>query len=234
MERIITAYTVQSPRITRPVTFAVAADLHNAPYEDVLPQLEQADAILVPGDLLNRHRPGWDNALRFIREAPALRPVFYSLGNHERKYPDREEWLSLVAQTDVTLLDNTTAAFGEVSLGGLSSVSRKETADQSVLAELEAMSGFRLLLCHHPEYYPRYVAGFDIDLTLAGHAHGGQVQIRGRGLYAPDQGLFPRLTHGFYENRRLLVSRGMTNSARAPRICNPCELLMLTLTPTDN
>ena len=73
--------------------------------------------------------------------------------------------------------------------------------------------------------------GRDIDLTLCGHAHGGQIQIRGRGLYAPGQGLFPKLTDGLYGDGKMLLSRGMTNGAkpRIPRIGNPCELIILTL-----
>ena len=130
-----------------------------------------------------------------------------------------------------TLLDYPTVQVGDLALGGLSSVSRRETPDRRVLAELSTMPGFRLLLCHHPEYYAPHVADFDIDLTVAGHAHGGQVQLFGHGLYAPNQGLLPKLTNGFYFHDRLLVSRGMTNSAAAPRIANPCELLILKIQP---
>lgn len=232
-KHIVTRYTLRTPRVTRPVTLAIAADLHNGEYEDMLPALEEADAILVPGDLLNRHCLGWENALRFIQTMPAVCPVFYSLGNHERRYPDKErrQWLRKVRASNVTLLDNTTAVFGEIALGGLSSVDKHTEPNGRVLAELSAMPGFRLLMCHHPEYFKPYVAGFDIDLTVAGHAHGGQVQLFGHGLYAPGQGLFPHLTHGFYAGNRLLVSRGMTNSAELPRIGNPCELVLLTLEP---
>ena len=79
------------------------------------------------------------------------------------------------------------------------------------------------------------MSGRDIDLTLAGHAHGGQIQIAGHGLYAPGQGLFPKLTHGLYDGGKLLVSRGMTNGAkpRIPRIGNPCELIILNLVNTS-
>ena len=58
MERKTTTYTITSTRVSRTVTFAVAADLHNGPYEDVLDTFRQVDAVLVPGDLLNRHRLG--------------------------------------------------------------------------------------------------------------------------------------------------------------------------------
>ena len=86
-------------------------------------------------------------------------------------------------------------------------------------------------MCHHPEYYPRYVRQADIDLTVSGHAHGGQICLFGQGLYAPGQWLFPKYTAGFYDGQRLLVSRGLTNSTWVPRLWNPCELVLLQLLP---
>ena len=105
--------------------------------------------------------------------------------------------------------------------------------DKAFLDRFEKEEGYRLLLCHHPEMYRDYVSGRDIDLTLCGHAHGGQIQIAGHGLYAPGQGFFPKLTHGLYDNGKMLLSRGMTNGAkpRVPRIGNPCELIILNITP---
>jgi hypothetical protein len=67
-----------------------------------------------------------------------------------------------------------------------------------------------------------------IDLTVSGHAHGGQWSLFGRGLFAPDQGLFPKYTRGVHEGR-LVVSRGLSNSIRLPRIFTPTELLYLTV-----
>lgn len=191
MERKTTTYTITSTRVSRTVTFAVAADLHNGPYEDVLDTFRQVDAVLVPGDLLNRHRLGWEQASRFLEEVPRICPVFYSLGNHERRYPVLPCWLERWNAAGVTLLDNTTVQFGDIALGGLSSVSRRETPDRRVLAELSTMPGFRLLLCHHPEYYAPHVADFDIDLTVAGHAHGGQVQLFGHGCTPPIRACCP-------------------------------------------
>ena len=101
------------------------------------------------------------------------------------------------------------------------------------LERFEQEPGFRLLLCHHPEVYRDYVRGRNIDFTLCGHAHGGQIQLFGRGLYAPGQGVFPKLTHGLHDSGRMMISRGMTNGAkpRIPRINNPCELILLELEP---
>lgn len=219
---------VRSPRVHKALTFALVCDLHDGAYASVMDALARADAILIVGDLVNRHTGGFQNALRFLQDAPDVAPVFYTLGNHERRLHGREAYWAEARQRRVTLLDNRFERFEGVVLGGLSSA---RTVDASFLADMARQDGFRLLMCHHPEYFERYIRQYPIDLTVSGHAHGGQVRLFGRGLYAPGQGIFPKLTSGFYEGGRLYVSRGMTNSAHAPRLNNPCELTLLRLTP---
>lgn len=232
MTRIRVHHTLRSPKIPRKLTLAVAADLHTAPFDDVMPDLAAADAILVPGDLVNRHRRQYREAARFLREAPKAAPVFYSLGNHERKCGYREEWMRLVADSEVTLLDDASVDFEGIRIGGLSS-QPYGLANRDFLDAFEREQGYRLLMCHHPEMWRDYVRGRDIDFTICGHAHGGQIQIRGQGLYAPGQGFFPKLTHGLHDGGRMMISRGMTNGARFPRINNPCELIILHLEPEE-
>ena len=232
MKRVLTEYTFRSDRIDRPLRLAVASDIHSSAFDDVLEEFGRCDAVLVPGDLVDRHRRNNTNALRFLDVAPDYAPVFLSIGNHERKYRHREAFLQQVRESRVTLLDNESTEFHGIRLGGLSSV-RGGVPDKAFLDRFEKEEGYRLLMCHHPEMYRDYVSGRDIDLTLCGHAHGGQIQIAGHGLYAPGQGLFPKLTHGLYDNGKMLLSRGMTNGAkpRIPRIGNPCELIILNITP---
>lgn len=228
MKRQIVHHTITTDKVTKPVTFAVVSDLHNGVYQDILPALHQADAILIPGDLINRHRKGYANAVGFLTDAPRIAPTYYAIGNHEWKFKQRDEYWPHVLNSAVTVLDNAAVPFGEILLGGFSSA---EVPQASFMKDFAAHCGFKLLMCHHPEYYRPYVQPCDVDLTIAGHAHGGQIQLFGQGLYAPGQGLLPRLTHGFYADGRLLVSRGMTNSACAPRLWNPCELLLVHITP---
>lgn len=231
--REVNHYTVRSEKIRQSVTFALVSDLHNGPCDDVLPLLEGVDAILMTGDLVNRHREGYDNALTFLKEAPQIAPLYYSIGNHERCFPQRDEYWPHVLKSRAILLDNTYMLAHGVVLGGLSSA-RKGEEQPGFLSAMAAQEGFKLLLCHHPEYFPRFVKPHDIDLTLSGHAHGGQVRLLGQGVFAPGQGLFPRLTSGWHFDKRLLISRGMINSTWAPRINNPCELIMLHLKGMDD
>lgn len=231
MKRITTEYTFRSDRIKRPLRLAVASDLHSDPFDDVLEEFSRCDAVLIPGDLVDRHRRNNENAYRFLDIVPEIVPVFYSVGNHERKFKRREAYMQKVAESRVVLLDNESTDFQGIRIGGLSSA--REEPDLAFLDRFEKEDGYRLLLCHHPEVWRDYVDGREIDLTLCGHAHGGQMQFFGRGLYAPGQGVFPKLTHGLHGGGRMLISRGMTNSAkpRFPRINNPCELIILNLVP---
>ena len=225
-------HLIRSPEIPERIQLAVVADLHSAPFSDVRADLAACDAILVPGDLVDRHRRDNRNAELFLQEAPELAPVFYAIGNHERKFREREAWLETVRNSRATLLDNESCLFRGIHIGGLSSSASKKP-DFAFLDRFEREDGYKLLMCHHPEMYRDYVRGRNIDLTICGHAHGGQIQIAGHGLYAPGQGLFPRLTHGIHDGGRMMISRGMTNGAkpRIPRIGNPCELIILELVP---
>ena len=237
MHRKVTRLQAGNREGRNTLTFAVMPDLHNGPFEDSLREAEGCDAILVPGDILDRHRGGTDYAMRFLEEAPDVAPVFFSVGNHESRNAKWPSFREKMEASRVTLLDDRFVAFRGLVIGGLSSrevVDHKLDMGQregvcSFLHRMKTEGGYTLLLCHHPEYYPAFIAGEGIDLTLSGHAHGGQVCLFGRGLYAPGQGLFPSLTAGFYDDGHLLVSRGMTNNTWAPRWFNPCEMILLTV-----
>lgn len=110
--------------------------------------------------------------------------------------------------------------------------------DAEWLFAYEKEDGDKLLLSHHPEYWTYDLPLLEthpIDLVLSGHAHGGQIRLFGRGLYAPDQGLLPKFTSGAFagEYGRMIVSRGLCNTARIPRIGNPPELVIIKTQPSQ-
>lgn len=241
----INHYTVRSGKIVHPLTLAVCPDFHDGDVRALCQAVQGADAILIAGDLVDRHARrsnGYDNALRFLQAAPHIAPTFYSLGNHERRHEGLADYWPQVSRSRVTVLDDAFVRFGGIVLGGLSSIRAEADAPersvqlaqkQPFLRDMAAQEGFKLLMCHHPEYFAEAVSGHAIDLTLSGHAHGGQVRIGRQGLYAPGQGVLPRLTSGFYAQERLLVSRGVTNATWAPRIHCACEVILLHLTGED-
>ena len=100
------------------------------------------------------------------------------------------------------------------------------------LAE-ESTDDFQVLLAHEPQYLRDYYAETGIDVVFSGHAHGGQWRIpfTHQGLYAPDQGFFPKYTDGVYteEHTTMYLSRGLGNSGFPLRFFNHPEIVCVTL-----
>ena len=68
--------------------------------------------------------------------------------------------------------------------------------EPDMMDQFETLDGVKVLLCHKPEHYIKYLRSRTMDLVVAGHAHGGQIRVAGRGVFSPGQGLFPRYTYG--------------------------------------
>ena len=228
---------------------AVVADFHDREKDSLLEALRAAhpDVILVPGDVVH-DRDHTANGLAFLREAVTVAPVFCSLGNHELRCG--EDIGTRIAATGAQVLDDRYVRFGGLVIGGLTSgflgheqgrTKKTPPPKTDWLKTFCAEDGVRVLLSHHPEYYPDHLWDRSIDLVLSGHAHGGQWCFFGRGIFAPGQGLFPYYTAGAYDRRKrlgrtlrlspeapiMIVSRGLYNQVSIPRINNPEELLLL-------
>jgi len=176
------------------------------------------------------------NAYAFLQASGQIAPTYYALGNHERYVNDTDR--AAISATGAILLDNafitTQAGTCLLQIGGLSS--RGLAGDTSWLVDFcntetsNDAAVMKVLLCHHPEYYHRLervgVRLSDIDLILSGHAHGGQMRLFGKPLFAPGQGFFPKLADGVHDGR-LVISRGLSDTAHTPRFNNPMELVMI-------
>ena len=88
---------------------------------------------------------------------------------------------------------------------------------------------YNIVLSHRPEYFRAYVEA-GADLVFCGHAHGGQLIIGDKGLFAPGQGFFPEYTQGIHIKNytSMIVSRGLGDSV-LPRVNNMPELVIVTL-----
>lgn len=247
----LTRMALSSPRVASEERLLILADLHQQvrfEYADQWLALSPT-AILIPGDFLEwRERIlGRERALALLRRLSDACPTFYSLGNHElglrgshlplgagETTPVHQEramhFAKDIAECGAQLLCNDYVRLRSLCIGGLTPAG-DTLLDTAWMGDMASEDGFRLLLCHHPEYYEPYVRTYVLDLTVSGHAHGGQWRVFDRGVYAPGQGLFPRYTSGFYDNDRLLVSRGLSERMPFPRLFNRRQAILLTLTP---
>lgn len=214
------------------------------------------DIICIAGDVVHRFGRHFDglaiqrteNVLPFLRACAELAPSFMSLGNHEWRLCSED--IALLTETGVTLLDNSFCIHKGVVIGGLTSAGvtayracRRDSSerypewhggDRPDMTEPETAwlggfcreKGYKILLCHHPEYRDKYLKDLPIDLVLSGHAHGGQIRLFGRGLFAPGQGILPKYTSGIHGN--MIISRGLANTAgMIPRLFNRRETVYI-------
>lgn len=205
------------------------------------------DLICITGDFLDSRRTDLDFALELAGQLAEIAPAVYVTGNHEARLKDLSALEAGLAARGVQVLrdDWTPLARGgeEIALIGLDDPGFAAGEDwtlaegldqtQARLSALLAQAGdrFSLVLSHRPELLPAY-ADAGADLVLSGHAHGGQVRLPGiGGLFAPGQGILPRLTSGVHARgeTRLVVSRGLGNSSFPLRVFNPPEIVTVTL-----
>ncbi len=222
--RQVTYYEHHTGKLQKPLTLAVVSDLHNEPYEDIFPLIKGADALLVPGDISDRYRQQYNVGLAFLRDAAQLLPTFFALGNHEAKQQQYGKLKTALYHTGAEILINRHVPFGEAFIGGWYDPAIVKEPER--LSALERENGVKILLCHKPEHYWKRMRVRDFDLVVAGHAHGGQIRIGHQGIYAPGQGLFPKLTRGVVDDK-LIISAGAGNPNHLPRWGNPPEILLI-------
>ena len=225
---------------------AHVSDLHNAQFgtdnEKLLELLRTAapDCIAVTGDIVDSRRTDFDVAAAFMDAAAEIAPVYYVTGNHESRLKDYPELEQRFTDSGVTVLHSAATDIvrddERIRLIGIDDPDFSSTEDSTayVADALEGLADeavFTVLLSHRPELFAAYAAA-GVDLTLSGHAHGGQFRLPFiGGLAAPDQGLFPRYTSGLYTNGRsqMVVSRGLGNSLFPFRVNNRPEVVLITL-----
>ncbi|MEE8580917.1 MAG: metallophosphoesterase [Myxococcota bacterium] len=220
------------------------ADPHLGPWQSVASLRRKVtrllehepDLVLLTGDFLTMESSATPGAL-----AEALSPLravgercFAVFGNHDLESP--EEVREGLAANHIELLVDaealTETPAGPVQIVGSDWVRRDRRAHlQRVLARHPRRVGhLRLLLLHDPQGFHDIPPG-EVDLTLSGHTHGGQVGLVSFGLdwtvlsgsRWPDHGLFAR------GSNRLYVHRGTGFYGFPLRVGVPGELSVLEL-----
>lgn len=249
---ILRTYTVVSPKLTAEVRLAVVTDFHSSDNaDDVVEMLASCapDAVLMVGDLFDddtQNRPT-ERTLSLMRQLSAQYPCYYVSGNHEAWTGEMDALYQQTEEAGVTVLRMSSGVLTvrgqRIALCGIPDpyemvFSGAPDTEEQLRQALEDVGSadFTVLLAHRPELLAKY-AQFPLDLVVSGHAHGGQVRIPGvlNGLYAPNQGWFPKLAGGAYtqDGTTLIVSRGLAVRTRLPRIFNRPEVVLVRCLPAE-
>ncbi len=236
---VVTEYEYKSSKVPKEMDglkILQISDLHNQSFGKENRRLLEAvreceaDVIMITGDLIDSTFTDTDKALAFVKALVEISPVYYCTGNHEHRLSakDLRQFLAGLSDLGVCVLSDASVPFYGGTLVGLKEPSGKKHTLRRLVKD-KSQEEFILLLSHKPHYFENYL---EADLVLTGHAHGGQVRLPWiGGLFAPGQSWLPAYTKGFYtmENTTMLVSRGIGNSHRIPRVFNFPELVLLTI-----
>ena len=241
-------YQVSSRKLTHSIRVAFLTDVHLREYGmdngDLVEDIENLspDLILLGGDLVNDTVDSYDNMISLCSQLIEIAPVCGVLGNHEdvkiyhqgdeelvKRFEDAGVKILRNEETSYSLYDNTVSVIGiEGKPEDFASYGAKECMEAQ---EAEDQYDLRICIAHVPTYFPEKLENYSFDLGLAGHTHGGIVRLPKLGaLYSAEEGLFPEYGGGVYtlDNKAtLIVSRGLGDSDKWPRINNVPELSVI-------
>ena len=199
-----------------------------------------ADLVVMTGDYLPDVGPLWQSeVVQALAGLHARHGVYGCLGNHESDPETEDSIIRLFAEHDIHILRQERAPVrlrGEtINLIGIDCPESPDDLQQR-LQEVEKLvlpDTVNILLTHYPWVFDRAVE-MGIDLTLAGHTHGGQLSLEflHRGL-ALSRFQTPYVS-GWYEKSggQLYVNRGIGTSGFPIRFGARPEITLLELTRT--
>lgn len=208
---------------------------------------ENPDIVVITGDLIDRRRYNEEKSMTLINGLKDEIPIYYVNGNHEGWSGKFDSLEKKLINAGVVVLRNESMKIkkcsNSITIIGIDdpAFNAIQNTKENILRDIirkELSSSiekhdknYKILLTHRPENFDIYTE-YNIDLSLAGHAHGGQVRIPFiGGVIAPNQGYFPKYSEGIHEksNSFMIVSRGLGNSLVPQRIWNRPEIVSIIL-----
>jgi predicted MPP superfamily phosphohydrolase len=191
------------------------------------------DLIVMTGDLVDHRLRDVVPAAQAMAGLSAPLGVYGILGNHDHR-PGGARVLAAIGEhaPELRMLVNAARRVplpaGELWVAGLDSVYLGLADAEAALAQVPPDAPC-LLLSHEPDaadHLPR-----PVTLTLAGHAHGGQIRLGSRPLLLPP--LARRYHTGLYrsENGPVYTSRGVGWTGIPLRLSCPAEVAVVRLIP---
>ncbi|MDR2869759.1 MAG: metallophosphoesterase [Deferribacteraceae bacterium] len=240
---VLRTYSIDTDKLNgASLRMVLIADLHSTIYgSDQQPLIQgvlaqKPDLIVLTGDIADDEVPIKGTEL-FLAGIAGVAPIYYVTGNHEYWSDDLQTILDTISSYGVQILSD---EYREIELNGVQlTIAGVEDPAKPAYNQAESMaqafvslpaSDFSILLA--PERLAEYIK-HPFDLVLSGHAHGGQarVPLLINGLFAPNQGPFPKYAGGLYKHGVLqhVVSRGAGIDPILPRLFNPPEIVLLVL-----
>jgi len=247
---VVTRLSLAVPGLEREVRVIVMGDLQPAPPVESLESIaaiidgmnaEEGDLVLLLGDYVSTRRLSTGfidphDTVPILGRLEAPMGVYAVLGNHDWWW-DGPEMRRLLTDQGITVLEDTAerieAGTQSLWIAGLSDPVTQVYDLKATLAQ-SAGSAPLLLLTHTPDVFPDVPS--EVALTLAGHTHGGQVDLPFFGRLIVPSRFGERFAYGLIEEagRRLYVTSGIGTAIIPVRFRVPPEIAVITLTPATD
>jgi hypothetical protein len=188
---------------------------------------------LVTGDLITRRGDPLDACLRQLARLRAEAGVLGCLGNHE-VYARVENYVTAEARRigiEILRCQAKVLQFGGARINFAGVDYQKMHASYLVGGERMIVPGaVNVLLSHNPDVFP-VAAAQGYDLTIAGHTHGGQVDVEILHEHLNVARYFTRYVRGLYQEGKstVYVSTGIGTIGAPVRLGAPPEVSLIRL-----
>jgi len=244
----VTRHRLALPFLRAPIRTLQLSDLHYGPYIHegsvrawvAQAQAEKPDLIVITGDVVDQQlRRPLAPLVAALAGLGAPLGVWACLGNHDRArfgFGEVRELEEALTEAGMTLLVNRGRLVRDDLY--LAAVDDLETGHSDLAAALRDAPGgvATLLLSHQPDFFPEMTV--PVDLTLAGHTHGGQVRLPGIGALYTSSRYGERYLEGWVPPPdahfgKGYVSRGLGVSLLPVRLNCPAELAVFDISPGE-
>jgi uncharacterized protein len=194
------------------------------------------DLAFITGDLITNKRDPLDRCLLQLSRLRSSSGTWGCMGNHELYAKVQNRTKTKAQALGMYFLRGEAAPlkFGNsrINLVGVDYQRQGEPYLEEV-DDLVSRDSFNLLLCHNPDVFP-VAARKGFDLTLAGHTHGGQINLEILGANLNMADFFTPYTKGLYTlpNSRIYVNSGLGTIGMPVRIGAPPEITLIRLCST--
>lgn len=196
----------------------------------------RAHLALVTGDLITRRGDPLDACIRQLARLRAEAGVLGCLGNHE-VYSRTEQYVAVQGQRigiDFLRMQARLLQFGnaKINFAGVD-YQRMHSNYLAGAGRLIVPGVLNVLLSHNPDVFP-VAAAQGYDLTIAGHTHGGQVNVELLHQNLNVARYFTSYVRGLYQDGKssIYVSSGIGTIGVPVRLGAPPEVSLLHLCAT--
>ena len=206
------------------------------------------DIVIMSGDIIDKREKDIDKFINMYKEIYLKYPVYYSIGNHERKlgYFKYKEYIEKLKELGVHVIINGKEKIlkddEEIIINALKfrenmqpkklTLDRKNKYINYMYNKLKNIDNtkFNILIAHDPENFKLYKE-LDIDLVFSGHVHGGLIRFGKNCLLSPRRKFFPKCSYGKTQEgaTTIITSSGMGNASIPIRMFNRPEIVEVIL-----